>query len=251
MRLKYATCALFTALIAGGLSTSSLAQGPADLFTYKTDVTTIVPAASFIQEPEATGWSLLQPIVLHSASTSSAIQARRTFRQVRMFRLARGSRDPKPWFVIGRCEIYRTSVIQVEQQGTAQRNAIPLNSFDDPAWLSPNVLTGKMDEGRFLLVFEEGDEASGVFRLAKDAHDAYFKFGWVLRLTEDRPYTAQEVKDAHERLERPRPEMEKEAQQNSPTRVCHRVKNTQVTDNAASRTDLVACDDGADEATQR
>jgi hypothetical protein len=162
-----------------------------------------------------------------------------------MFRLAPGSRDPVPWFVFGKCEVFRTSVIQVERQEGVQQTVIPLNSFSDPAWLSPNAYSRSMEEGRYLLVFEETSDDSPVFRLARDAHEAYFKLGWVMRLVEDRKYQPAEVKDAHDSLEKVRSTLEVEARIDAPTRVCHRVTNDRIVESDASPVELANCSEDA------
>lgn len=194
---------------------------------FKRDLLPVVaPASTFIEEAQGNrAFPLGSTVVLTRRRSKAAADIHSKALQARMFRLAAtGPAVPDPWHTIGDCDIYYTNSISITTPSSQADNALPLGKFDDDAWLSPNALTGHMEQGRYLVVFEQSIDAQRVFRLQRGDREQYFKQGYILVLdpSPTRSYSSTDVKAIHDRLESSRSKVEAEAKRNDPAYVCYR-----------------------------
>jgi|GEM_PF-3624776 len=191
------------------------------------DVPVIAPANAFLDETSGKHFAHGGSVVLSRKSSVRAADLQRNGLQARIFRLDPGtSAQPRPWHRIGSCEVYQTSVLPLVRQVDIAESRFVLNTFTDDGWLSPNVDRGVMENGRFLIVFEQSEDMSRVFRLETEHRDGYFKtgFAFVLEPLPGRKYSAADVKSIKNALESRRGDLDAESRINDSGRVCYRMQ---------------------------
>jgi hypothetical protein len=216
---KFALVLCMLPLTAGAEMSDSLGRKP---------LAVIAPADAFIDETSGKHFALGNSVVLSRKSSSRAEELQRKGLQVRMFRLDPGTASqPRPWHTIGKCNVYLSVVLPLVRQVEAGESRFVLSKFEGDGWLSPNVERGKMENGRYLIVFEQSEDMSQVFRLEKDAKDHYFRAGFelVLEPRPDRRYTSADVLAIHAGLEGNRNLLDGEARINDPRRACYQMKS--------------------------
>lgn len=227
-------------------SPGRLASPPGDV----ADVSAITPASAFLAEPTPISrWLGNAPLVLNSEGSAAARAARKGLKQIRMFRLPPGKDVPDPHLAFDDCDIYVTAVIAIPPQTNEEPTAIMVGTFESPSWLVPDAERNEVRPGRWLVIMEQYEDTSRVFRLKKKSRSAYFSGGWMLVLqgAPGRTYTRDEIKAAVGNMITFK-DVEAEARINNSTRVCHIAKVTQVADADLPEHQLVGClpVDGAD-----
>jgi len=233
------------AVVAIGLLPLTVGAQVADRFERR-NVPVIAPANSFLDETSGKGYAHGASVVLSRKSSPKAVDLQRKGLQARMFRLDSGAARPRPWHTIGNCEVYQTSVLPLIRQVKEGDSSFVLNSFTDDGWLSPNTSRGVMERGRYLMVFEQSEDVSRVFRLDKDEKDKYFNAGFefVLEPRPDRKYTAADVKAVNDALESRRGNLDAESRIHDSSRVCYRMLPLRLAQDAEGQTFaiLVPCE---------
>lgn len=239
--LRRFLCASALATVASGVHAqvpkSRLASPPEG----KPDVSVITPATVFLKEAVPIS-ARLEPVVVHSGATPAARAARKQLKQVRMFRLPVGKDRPDPHLSFEDCDIYVTSVIPVPAAVPGDPDEISLGAFRDLEWLDPDPVRNVVRPGRWLVVMEQYEDTSNVFRLKQNSRETYFSGGWVLILlgVAGRQYTPEDIMRAVANMLTFK-DVEAEARINNSTRTCHVAKATTIADAGVQGVELVAC----------
>jgi hypothetical protein len=188
------------------------------------EIPVITPATDLVDEYPGKSYPLGQSLLLTRKATTAAQRIRARGFQVRVFPLAASRFEPDPWAFFDPCYVFLSSVIPVN--GSAD-HTINLGQLASPFWLT--AVEGRpIEQGRYLLVFEQATDDRSIFRLDKTRKDEYFKSGLYLEVVPARSYSQKEVDELAKATERERPKIERETQVNSPNLPCYRYQVVRV-----------------------
>jgi hypothetical protein len=227
-------CILSTCLMT---PSPSLAADEAGKFTIK-EVRVINRAEDFVQEASGKQFLVESSLRFTRRATALARATRQSKFQIRIFPLRSGKFEPDHWMFLDPCYVYHSMVLPF---GGSDDEAIILGRAT-VKWLTP--AQGKLQVGRWLLVFEQLADEGEVFRLHKNQKNEYFKSGLYIEVVPNGIYSPEQVATRTSEIKNKQDQLKGDLQRNSSEVPCYRYKavNMAHVKGEAQPSLLVLCD---------